>query len=178
MGQKCSHRGVLISQPSIGTHSVSKIHYKLPPGFERFTAEGILDTGGTSQSNGSQASVRFTLYADAAPPTGSNLDQTGGEQRLASSATSGLTVGEGLEVTLSASEPILRSLTNIDVDHRGRVWVCDVMNYRHNNNSRPQGDRILILEDTDQDGVMDLVKPSTKDVTLTPPWAYVFWAIR
>ena len=158
MGQKCSHRGVLISQPSIGTHSVSKIHYKLPPGFERFTAEGILDTGGTSQSNGSQASVRFTLYADAAPPTGSNLDQTGGEQRLASSATSGLTVGEGLEVTLSASEPILRSLTNIDVDHRGRVWVCDVMNYRHNNNSRPQGDRILILEDTDQDGVMDLVK--------------------
>lgn len=158
IGQKCSVGGVLIDQPCIGAHSVSLIHFKVPEGFDRFTAQGVLDTGGTSQNNGEQTSVQFAVYADAAPPTASGISQGGEDQRLASAAIDGLTVGEGLEVTLSASEPILRSLTNLDVDHRGRVWVCDVMNYRHNNNSRPQGDRILILEDTDQDGVMDLVK--------------------
>lgn len=52
---------------------------------------------------------------------------------------------------------MLRSLTNLDIDSRGRVWVCDVMNYRRNNGSRPEGDRILILEDTTGDGVMDKV---------------------
>ena len=158
VGQKCSLGGAVIDQPCIGTHSVSLIHFKVPAGFDRFTAQGVLDTGGTSQNNGDQTSVQFAVYADAAPPTASSSNQGGEDQRLASAAVTGLTVGEGLEVTLSASEPILRSLTNLDVDHRGRVWVCDVMNYRHNNDSRPQGDRILILEDTDQDGVMDVVK--------------------
>ncbi|MEM6471838.1 MAG: PVC-type heme-binding CxxCH protein, partial [Planctomycetota bacterium] len=57
-----------------------------------------------------------------------------------------------------ASEPLLKSLTNLDIDSRGRVWVCDVMNYRRNQGSRPEGDRILILEDTDGDGVTDTSK--------------------
>ena len=39
--------------------------------------------------------------------------------------------------------------------HRGRVWVCEVVNYRHRNGERPEGDRILILEDTDGDGRAD-----------------------
>ncbi|MCI0464874.1 MAG: c-type cytochrome, partial [Gemmataceae bacterium] len=63
-----------------------------------------------------------------------------------------------LRATLSASEPTLTNPTNLDIDHRGRIWVCDVMNYRGNNGSRPQGDRILILEDTDGDGVLDKSK--------------------
>ena len=49
------------------------------------------------------------------------------------------------------------SRTDIDVDHRGRVWVCEVINYRRFANGdkpeRTEGDRILILEDTDADGV-------------------------
>ncbi|MFM8570008.1 MAG: PVC-type heme-binding CxxCH protein, partial [Pirellula sp.] len=60
--------------------------------------------------------------------------------------------------TLAASEPMLKSLTNLDIDHRGRVWVCEVVNYRRHNGERPEGDRVLILEDTDQDGVMDKTK--------------------
>lgn len=56
------------------------------------------------------------------------------------------------------SEPNLKSLTNLDIDHRGRVWVCDVMNYRRRNGARPEGDRILILEDTTGDGKLDNVK--------------------
>lgn len=158
MGQKCSVGGIEIEEPCIGAHSVSLIHFKIPPGFDRFTAQGALDSGGTSQNNGENTSVTFAVYADAAPTILTTPNRADDQQRMASSAISGLTVGDGLEVTLSASEPILRSLTNLDVDHRGRIWVCDVMNYRHNNNSRPQGDRILILEDTDKDGVMDLAK--------------------
>ena len=37
----------------------------------------------------------------------------------------------------------------------GRVWVCEVVNYRHRNGERKEGDRILVLEDTDGDGVSD-----------------------
>ena len=55
--------------------------------------------------------------------------------------------GEGLQVTLSSSEPDIVSLSNIDIDHRGRVWACDVVNYRPNRGKRAAGDRILIMED-------------------------------
>ncbi len=75
--------------------------------------------------------------------------------RRAENAIAGLDVAPGLEATLFASEPMLLSPTNIDVDHRGRVWVCEVVNYRRRNGTRPEGDRILILEDTDGDGRAD-----------------------
>ena len=67
----------------------------------------------------------------------------------------GFQVGEGLEVTLAASEPDILSLCNIDVDHRGRVWACEVVNYRPNRGKRKKGDRIVILEDENGDGRMD-----------------------
>lgn len=63
----------------------------------------------------------------------------------------------GTEAILFASEPRMLSPTNLDVDYRGRVWVCEVANYREHaeNNPRSGGDRILILEDLDGDGVAD-----------------------
>lgn len=64
-----------------------------------------------------------------------------------------------LEVGLFAAEPLMANPSNIDVDHLGRVWVCEVVNYRHFRNTdaqpRKAGDRILILEDTDGDAVAD-----------------------
>ncbi len=70
-----------------------------------------------------------------------------------------LKVYDGLEVTLFASEPMLTNPTNIDVDAKGRVWVCEAYNYRNQYNSKnpvkKEGDRILILEDTDGDGKAD-----------------------
>ncbi|MEC9094754.1 MAG: PVC-type heme-binding CxxCH protein [Planctomycetota bacterium] len=45
---------------------------------------------------------------------------------------------------------------SIDVDDRGRVWVAEAVNYRKK--TRRQGDRILILEDTNLDGKADLTK--------------------
>jgi putative membrane-bound dehydrogenase-like protein len=73
-------------------------------------------------------------------------------------AVKNLDVHPELEATLFASEPMITNPTNLDIDDRGRVWVCDVKNYRGNNGSRPEGDRILILEDKDGDGRADDVK--------------------
>ncbi len=71
----------------------------------------------------------------------------------------GIEVSDGLAATLSASEPNIQSLSNMDIDDRGRVWVMDVMNYGpHNHGIRQAGDRILICEDTSGDGVMDSFK--------------------
>lgn len=81
------------------------------------------------------------------------------ERRQAQNALKSLEVHEGLEVELFASEPMLRNPTNIDVDSRGRVWVTEGFNYRPFLNPDkeydPKGDRIVILEDTDFDGVAD-----------------------
>ncbi len=66
-------------------------------------------------------------------------------------AVGSLNVAPGLEATLFASEPMLVNPTNIDVDTRGRVWVCEAYNYRPAINGNPThaaGDRIVILEDT------------------------------
>ena len=80
--------------------------------------------------------------------------------RVPQDALAAVDVYPGLAATLFAAEPTLSNPTNIDIDHRGRVWVCDVVNYREHgrNDRRPEGDRILILEDTDGDGVADSSK--------------------
>ncbi|HVS34197.1 MAG TPA: PVC-type heme-binding CxxCH protein [Gemmataceae bacterium] len=68
---------------------------------------------------------------------------------------------EGMELSLWASEEVggFCNPTCIDVDHKGRVWVCESVNYRntlhHLPLRRPEGDRILILEDTKGEGKAD-----------------------
>jgi putative membrane-bound dehydrogenase-like protein len=77
----------------------------------------------------------------------------------ATNATSQFDLHPELDVELFAAEPLMANPSNIDVDHLGRVWVCEVINYRHFRNTdakpREEGDRILILEDTDGDAVTD-----------------------
>jgi putative membrane-bound dehydrogenase-like protein len=68
-------------------------------------------------------------------------------------------VVDGLELTLWASEPLFVNPTCFDIDHKGRVWVCESVNYRHKLHGRPpvrpEGDRIVILEDTKGTGRAD-----------------------
>ncbi len=143
----------------IGAHAGSVIHFRLPEGYETLSVIAALDSGGTRQHEGRDSSVRFAVFADAPPINLAGFESAlGDSMRDASQATAGLSVAAGLQATLAASEPELRSLTNLDIDDRGRIWVCDVMNYRQNAGSRPEGDRILILEDTTGDGVADSVK--------------------
>ncbi len=68
-----------------------------------------------------------------------------------------MSVAEGLETTLFAAEPMLVNPCDMDVDARGRVWITEGANYRKwaKPPVRPEGDRIVILEDTDGDGVAD-----------------------
>jgi putative membrane-bound dehydrogenase-like protein len=64
-----------------------------------------------------------------------------------------------LQLTLFASEPMLTNPTNMDIDDRGRIWITEAYNYRNQlnpkNPTKAEGDRILILEDTDGDGKAD-----------------------
>src|SRR3954465_776256 len=94
------------------------------------------------------------LGAHAANPRGSGPDAAREELKS-------LKVPEGLEITLFASEPMVRNPADMDIDSKGRVWVTEGANYRlfqKWGKLRPEGDRIVILEDTDGDGVADKEK--------------------
>ena len=79
----------------------------------------------------------------------------------------------GLEVKLWASEPMVTNPTDMTVDERGRVWVLEGVNYRRTQRNlpdlRPAGDRIVILEDTDNDGKADKVKVFDQDPEIRVP---------
>jgi putative membrane-bound dehydrogenase-like protein len=96
----------------------------------------------------------------AAPPGPRPAVTDNDPKHQAASAVVNLDVAPGLEVTLFAAEPDIANITNIDIDAKGRIWACDVRNYRWEKRKldappRPEGDRILVLEDTDGDGKSD-----------------------
>ncbi len=94
------------------------------------------------------------------------------QKHLPENALKGLTTFRGLEVKSMATEPMLRNPTNIDVDDRGRVWVTEAYNYRpaiNGNPTNPQGDRIMILEDKNGDGVTDSAKVFYQGPELNAP---------
>ena len=64
-------------------------------------------------------------------------------------------VDPSLEVTVWATTPQLYNPTNMDIDHAGRVWVAEGVNYRGNKGQRAAGDRIVVLQDTNGDGKCD-----------------------
>lgn len=74
-------------------------------------------------------------------------------------AAASFKVSDGLEISLWASEPLFVNPTCMDVDHRGRVWVVESVNYRSRLRGQPlrrkEGDRILVLEDTKGQGKAD-----------------------
>lgn len=82
-------------------------------------------------------------------------------QQPAEETVHGITTDPGLAVTLWASEPQLSNPTDMAIDERGRIWIAEAVNYRrwlkNLPDIRPEGDRILILEDTDHDGRADKV---------------------
>ena len=85
-----------------------------------------------------------------------------------------LVVPEGFEVSLWANSPMFFNPTNIDTDYKGRVWVAEGRRYRTFRNKRitPQaleGDRIMVLEDTDASGQADKSHVFVQDSDLIAP---------
>ncbi|MBS0209999.1 MAG: DUF1080 domain-containing protein [Planctomycetes bacterium] len=136
----------------IGTHATSVIAFDLPEGYDRFVARAGLDNGGSNQ--GAAAQVQFVVF-DGPPPADLLKTYADTASHDPGDAIAGIDIAAGVEATLFAAEPMVRNLTNMDIDARGRVWVCEVMNYRKHNGERPEGDRVLILDDTDHDGRAD-----------------------
>lgn len=65
------------------------------------------------------------------------------------------TVPDGLEITVWASSPMLFNPANMDIDHAGRIWIAEGINYRRHSGRSREGDCIRVLEDTDGDGKAD-----------------------
>ncbi|WP_437227624.1 PVC-type heme-binding CxxCH protein [Planctomicrobium sp. SH661] len=139
----------------IGTHANSLIEYELPEGhkFTRFLATAAIDEGGSRQGG---SSIQFRVYTER--PSAQALGSGVGSHESAD-AVEQLEVHPDLNATLFASEPMMTNPASIDIDHLGRVWVCEAINYRPFANKDVIGehaaDRILILEDTDGDAAAD-----------------------
>ncbi len=82
---------------------------------------------------------------------------------------------DDLEATLWAESPMFYNPTNLDVDARGRIWVTEAVDYRDFNNkpdrhlTHPEGERVMILEDTDGDGKADKSTQFVQDKDLVSP---------
>ena len=82
---------------------------------------------------------------------------------------------DDLEATLWAESPMFYNPTDIDIDSKGRVWITEAVNYRNYNNDsthalhHSRGDRVMILEDTDNDGKADVSKVFVEDKDLVSP---------
>ena len=91
------------------------------------------------------------------------------------SDNNGFILPEDWQIDLWAESPDLYNPTNMDVDSKGRIWVTEAVNYRDFNNKPDkhlnfeQGDRVVIMEDTNGDGVCDSSKVFVQDKDLVAP---------
>lgn len=77
-----------------------------------------------------------------------------------------MTVPEGFHVQLAAGEPEVHQPVAMAFDHRGRLWVAEAYTYPKR---APEGqgiDKIIILEDTNQDGIFDKRKQFIEGLNL------------
>ncbi|KAB7732168.1 c-type cytochrome [Rudanella paleaurantiibacter] len=138
-----------------------------------FSAAGLLATGALV------GAYQNTNLGQASRPYLTNLfaSLSDDDKHDPKYAVGSLNIAPGLEATLFAAEPMLTNPTNIDVDAKGRVWVCEAYNYRPGINGNPthtEGDRIVILEDQNGDGKADVSKVFYQDPSLNAPlgiWA-------
>ncbi|MBD2752177.1 PVC-type heme-binding CxxCH protein [Spirosoma validum] len=104
-----------------------------------------------------------------------NATQTYQQRNVVSSDSSKLYVPDDLEATLWAESPMFYNPTNMDIDAKGRIWITEAVNYRKFNNKaegrldHPEGERIVILEDTNGDGKADDSKVFVTDPDLVSP---------
>lgn len=156
-----------------GAHAPSIAAFDLPEGIVAFEALGGVDNGGTDQGTGSTVTFQvFTTNPGNAPlasvqDVGTAADRFG--LAAAKKNMSTFTAADGLQATLVAAEPMVQNPTAIDIDPRGRIWAAECVNYRKYLDLRPEGDRVVILEDTNGDGEADKAKTFYQNKELTNP---------
>ncbi|MCI0746475.1 MAG: PQQ-dependent sugar dehydrogenase [Verrucomicrobia subdivision 3 bacterium] len=109
----------------------------------------------------SHALILLVVFAAVLPANASEKSDRGHGPQAAREELKKMSTAQGVEVTLFASEPQLVNPANMDIDARGRVWITEGANYRMFQKwgkLRPEGDRIVILEDTNGDGAADQAK--------------------
>ncbi|WP_237227479.1 PVC-type heme-binding CxxCH protein [Rubinisphaera sp. JC750] len=84
-----------------------------------------------------------------------NSQQPGEDPTSPEASLAAITVPEGFEVSTFAAEPDVAQPVALEFDDRGRVWVVEFYTYAGRGYDGELRDRILILEDTDHDGVHD-----------------------
>src|SRR5687768_10201818 len=76
----------------------------------------------------------------------------------AKTAISHMEVEKGLEVQLVAAEPLVTVPVTMTFDEKGRMWVVEMTGYMPDTSGTgediPNG-KVVILEDTDRDGMAD-----------------------
>jgi len=77
-----------------------------------------------------------------------------------------MTVPPGFHVTLAAGEPQVHQPIAFTIDERGRLWVAEAHTYPIRAKEGKGKDRIIILEDTDQDGTLDSRKTFIEGLNL------------
>ena len=153
----------------IGTHARSVIVFDLPQGVERFTAQAAIDDGGMKRGgNASNAAVKFQVYTETPPNAPKPAPPIVDDGKTIVPADL-FTVPEGLEVTVWATSPALFNPTNIDFDAQGRLWVAEGVNYRSKGSRRPEGDRIVVLEDSTGSGRADKSTVFVQEPALAAP---------
>lgn len=115
--------------------------------------------------------VTLTVAATLAPLTAQNAATPAPTDP---DLTAEFEVPDGLRVTRWAESPLVYNPTAMDVDTRGRLWVTEAVNYRKWGGRNPgrehaAGDRVVILQDTDGDGVCDSSKVFAQDADLVAP---------
>ncbi|NNE90951.1 MAG: hypothetical protein HKN23_04835, partial [Verrucomicrobiales bacterium] len=102
----------------------------------------------------------YALCADDYQPR--NTQAEGEEPPSAEEAAKLITVPEGFQVKLFAGDPDVRQPVAMALDDRGRLFVAESYSYKEW--KKTGEDRILIFEDTDNDGVHDSRKIFTSGI--------------
>ena len=96
------------------------------------------------------------LWADEAPKP-FNTQEITTPFLSPAEALKAMSVPKGFRVQLAAAEPMVQQPIDMAWDTRGRLWVAECYTYaeRETNFELKLKDRIIILEDTNHDGVFD-----------------------
>ena len=97
------------------------------------------------------------LFADDQAPAPFNTQEITIPFLKPAEALKAIAVPKGFRVQLAAAEPMVQQPIDMAWDTRGRLWVAECYTYaeRETNFEKKLKDRIIILEDTNHDGVFD-----------------------